>query len=122
MISSPATLPSGRSATQFPVGSFNPARHPQQRFFPRPLQQFARVLQGLIPRVLGTSSPRRLQVAETLTLGDKRSLYIVRVDGTEYLLGAGEASLTLLTQLGELESRPSFHDTLQQAHDEGSAS
>jgi len=42
---------------------------------------------------------RRLQALETLSLGDKRSVLLVRVDGQEFLLGATDKALSLLAKL-----------------------
>ena len=45
------------------------------------------------------SERRSLRVAESVSLGDKRSVYLVEVDGQRLLLGASAAGLTLLSQL-----------------------
>jgi len=44
-------------------------------------------------------SSRRLRVAETISLGEKRSVSIVQADGVHYLIGCSTASVHLLTVL-----------------------
>ena len=67
---------------------------------------------------LGTLLPprsRRLRVSETVTLGDKRFVSIVSVDGGDYLIGGGAATVSLLTQLGPALAEPTFQDTVAEA-------
>ncbi len=49
------------------------------------------------------STARRLRVAETISLGEKRFVAIVAVEGKEFLIGGGAAGMSLLA---ELESAP----------------
>lgn len=42
---------------------------------------------------------RRLRVAETVSLGEKRFVSIVHVDGTQFLLGGAAGSVSLLAVL-----------------------
>lgn len=51
---------------------------------------------GLAPR---RSKSRRMRVVERLPLEPRRSLYLVRVDDAEYLLGAAEGSVRLVDRL-----------------------
>jgi len=44
-------------------------------------------------------SSRRLRVAETISLGEKRSVSIVQVDGSQFLIGCSSASVQLLAVL-----------------------
>ena len=46
------------------------------------------------------TATKRLRVAETVSLGEKRFVSIVYVEGREYLIGGGSSGVTLLTQLG----------------------
>lgn len=50
-------------------------------------------------RTVVQTKSRRLRVRETTSLGEKRLLAIVAVDGVDYLIGAGTASISLLTRL-----------------------
>ena len=42
---------------------------------------------------------RRLRLAETISLGEKRSVSIVQVDGLQYLIGCSSGSVQLLAVL-----------------------
>lgn len=42
---------------------------------------------------------RRLRVSETVSLGDKRFISLVEVDGRSYLIGGGAGGVNLLTAL-----------------------
>ncbi len=46
-------------------------------------------------------SAKRLRVAETISLGEKRTLSIVTVDGSQYLIGSSAAGVQLLTKLDD---------------------
>ncbi|TAN21364.1 MAG: hypothetical protein EPN33_12115 [Acidobacteria bacterium] len=52
---------------------------------------------------------RRLRLIETLSLGERRFIGLLSVDGRELLVGATTHSLSLLTELGEHD----FDDFLQ---------
>jgi Flagellar biosynthesis protein, FliO len=49
--------------------------------------------------VVGTT--KRLRVAETVSLGEKRFVALVCVEGREFLIGGGSAGVSLLARLGE---------------------
>src|SRR4051812_22413402 len=55
---------------------------------------------------------RRLQVIETVSLGEKRFVSVVKVDGIEFLVGGGSAGVAMLSQLAPRES---FEDALKKA-------
>ncbi len=44
---------------------------------------------------------KQLRVAETVSLGDKRFVAVVQVEGRKFLIGGGSAGVALLTQLGD---------------------
>jgi hypothetical protein len=46
-------------------------------------------------------SAKRLRVAETISLGEKRTLSIVMVDGSQYLIGSSAGGVQLLTKLDD---------------------
>ncbi len=51
--------------------------------------------------VSGRSRSGRIEVIERVTLAPRTSLYVIRVDGRELLVGSGESgSLALITELG----------------------
>jgi hypothetical protein len=43
--------------------------------------------------------PKRLRVASTVSLGEKRFVAVIRVDDREFLIGGGAANVALLAQL-----------------------
>jgi Flagellar biosynthesis protein, FliO len=47
-----------------------------------------------------TSTTKRLHVSETISLGEKRFVAIVNVEGREFLIGGGVSGMSLLAQLG----------------------
>jgi len=47
---------------------------------------------------------RRMRLCETVSLGEKRFLAIVKVDGQHFLIGAAAGSVSLLTQLAGPEN------------------
>ena len=55
--------------------------------------------------VLTRRVSRRLKVAETVSLGEKRFVSILQVDGEQFLVGGSSASLVLLAKL---EEKPEF--------------
>jgi flagellar biogenesis protein FliO len=44
---------------------------------------------------------KQLRVAETVSLGEKRFVAVVQVEGRKFLIGGGSSGVALLTQLGE---------------------
>ena len=50
------------------------------------------------------SNTRRLQVAASVSLGDKRFVAVIQVDGLQFLVGGGATNVALLAQLNEKES------------------
>lgn len=54
-------------------------------------------------RQVARSSTRRLRVAETVSLGDKRFVAVVQVDGRHFLLAGGPTNIVLLAQLDPKE-------------------
>lgn len=58
--------------------------------------------------VLVRGANRRLKVAETVSLGEKRFVSILQVDGEQFLLGASSSSIVLLARL---EAKPKGDET-----------
>lgn len=73
---------------------------------------------GLLSRAWGwlqtlggaRSSTRRLRVAETVSLGEKRFVAVVQVDGRHFLLAGGPSNIVLLAQL---DAKDAFEDVLK---------
>jgi flagellar biogenesis protein FliO len=59
----------------------------------------------------GRSGTRRLRVSETVSLGEKRFIAVIQVDGQQYLVGGGATNVSLLAQLKGSES---FGDLLKE--------
>lgn len=66
---------------------------------------------------LGRRGPTGLQVESALSLGDRRSLVVVQVEGRRLLLGLGPGHVSLVTELGPGQS---FDQALVQASGGGS--
>ncbi len=73
---------------------------------PKPTPQSATALSALVRgwswlnAKYKISAPKRLRVAETISLGEKRFVALVSVEGREFLIGGGPAGVSLMTQLG----------------------
>ncbi len=73
---------------------------------------------GLLSRIWGwiqvrrmaRPSTRRLRVAETVSLGEKRFVAVVQVDGRHFLLAGGPTNIALLAQL---DAKEDFEDVLE---------
>jgi Flagellar biosynthesis protein, FliO len=50
-----------------------------------------------------TKGTKRLQVSETVSLGEKRFVAVVEVDGQHFLIGGGPSSVSMLAQLGRVD-------------------
>jgi flagellar biogenesis protein FliO len=61
-------------------------------------------------RNVARSSTRRLRVAETVSLGEKRFVAVVQVDGRHFLLAGGPTNIALLAQL---DANDVFEDVLK---------
>lgn len=65
--------------------------------------------------------PRRLRMSETLSLGDKRSVYLLEVDGRSLLIGSSGTSIALLAHLSPSKAteqeQAGFEGVLRQSLD-----
>lgn len=61
---------------------------------------------------------KRLRVCETVSLGEKRFISLVQVDGKQFLIGGAPNSVSMLAQL---DSAPTFPDVLKQQLSGGGA-
>ncbi|HEY1648513.1 MAG TPA: flagellar biosynthetic protein FliO [Terracidiphilus sp.] len=50
------------------------------------------------------SAAKQLRVAETVSLGEKRFVALVDIDGQKFLIGGGASGVSLLTQLGATDT------------------
>lgn len=61
---------------------------------------FIRLLGSWISRVRVRPAKKRLRVCESVSLGEKRFVALIRVDDKEFLVGGAANSVSLMTQLG----------------------
>jgi flagellar biogenesis protein FliO len=71
---------------------------------------FSRAWGWLQARQVARSSSRRLRVAETVSLGEKRFVAVVQVDGRHFLVAGGPTNIVLLAQL---DAKDAFEDVLK---------
>lgn len=64
----------------------------------------SRAWNWLRERQAARSNPKRLRVASTVSLGEKRFVAVIHVDDREFLVGGGAANVALLAQLKGNES------------------
>jgi hypothetical protein len=71
------------------------------------LHQLPRPSRGLLTRAYcwlharyKSTATKRLRVHETVSLGEKRFVALLSVEGREFLIGGGSAGVSLLAQLG----------------------
>jgi hypothetical protein len=61
---------------------------------------------------------KRLRVAETVSLGEKRFVALISVEGREFLIGGGSSGVSLLTALGSAKGSADRSDAeLEEAED-----
>lgn len=72
----------------------------------------SRAWRWLRERQSARSNPRRLQVAGSVSLGEKRFVAVIHVDGLQFLIGGGAANVALLAQL---KGNESFGNVLQES-------
>ncbi len=58
---------------------------------------------------------RRLRVSETVSLGEKRFVSIVELDGQAFLIGGGTAGVSLLAELSPTPEQRTFQETASEA-------
>jgi hypothetical protein len=73
---------------------------------------FSRAWTWIKTRQVTRSNSKRLQVAATVSLGEKRFVAVIQVDGQQFLVGGGGTNVALLAQLNGKES---FGDVLAES-------
>jgi flagellar biogenesis protein FliO len=68
-----------------------------------PTGLLSRAWKWMQARQRARSTTRRLRVAETVSLGEKRFVAVVQVDGRHFLLAGGPTNIALLAQLDDKE-------------------
>jgi len=67
-------------------------------------KQIVRSWKSLRAQQIARSGSKRLQVAATVSLGEKRFVAVIKVDGREFLVGGGATNVALLAQLDAKKS------------------
>jgi flagellar biogenesis protein FliO len=62
-------------------------------------EQSSRAWKRIRAQQIARSHSKRLHVAETVSLGEKRFVAVLKVDGREFLIGGGATNISLLAQL-----------------------
>ncbi len=70
-----------------------------------------KTLQWLQEKRKAQIAAKRLRVCETVSLGEKRFLSLVQVDGKQFLIGGAPNSVSMLAQLDSVQA---FNDVLKQ--------
>lgn len=58
---------------------------------------------------------KQMRVAETISLGEKRFVSVIHVDGQKFLIGGGASGVTLLTQLSTTQTTADALETIANA-------
>jgi hypothetical protein len=117
--------PLDRVPEQAPVPVLAPAPTPAMALAPAPAQAeeqsqrfqngsglLTRALNWVRTRQSARSRGKRLHVGASVSLGEKRFVAVIQVDGQQFLVGGGATNVTLLAQLNGKEN---FGDLLSQS-------
>jgi len=102
-----ASIPTPRPALPFPVFPGGASLKSLQN----PGGLLSRLWNWFKARQQAHSGPRRLHVAATASLGEKRFVALIKIDNQEFLVGGGPANLVLLAQVNAKEQ---FGDMLKE--------
>ena len=111
--------PAANAAAAAPV-SGSAAAAPSARTLLQHLHRCWRWLQ-LHSKIRVQPKARRLRVSETVSLGEKRFVSIVEVDGNAFLIGGGAGSVCLLTELADRRRSDPFQQAVADAWQRESA-
>ncbi len=95
-----ASIPAQNTGIPFPVF----ADRASSKTFQTAAGLLSRAWKWIQERQVARSTSRRLKVAETVSLGEKRFVAVIQVDGLEFLLGGSATNVTLLAQLNATEA------------------
>ncbi len=79
------------------------------------LQVFAAVSRWLLSLRKTNGNGKRLYVSETISLGEKRFVAVLHVDGEQFLIGGGGDNLSLLASLQNPGAQSGFSLAIKQA-------
>ena len=97
---SSASIAAPKSTMLFPVD----ADGDSPRTLHNAIGLLSRAWRWIRARRISRSSPRRLQVDASVSLGEKRFVAVIQVDGLQFLIGGGATNVALLAELGRKES------------------
>ena len=97
---SSALIPAPKSTMLLPVE----ADGESSRTLQSAIGLLSRAWRWIRARRISRSSTRRLQVEASVSLGEKRFVAVIQVDGLQFLIGGGASNVTLLAELGRKES------------------
>ena len=97
---SSASIPVPNSTMLFPVSAGGASSITSQNA----VGLLSRAWRWIQSRRRSRSSTRRLQVEASVSLGEKRFVAVIQVDGLQFLIGGGASNVTLLAELGRKES------------------
>ena len=97
---SSASIPAPKSTMLLPVD----AEGESSRTLQSAIGLISRAWRWIRARRISRPSTRRLQVDASVSLGEKRFVAVIQVDGLQFLIGGGATNVTLLAELGRKES------------------
>jgi len=86
-----------------PLATFTPRPEPSVMKQRGPGPGFGARAWAWVQTRYAQTAVKRLRVAETVSLGEKRFVSIVNVEGREFLIGGGASGVTLLAQLSPMQ-------------------
>ncbi|MGB6744442.1 MAG: flagellar biosynthetic protein FliO [Terracidiphilus sp.] len=94
-----------------------PAKEPVVNEAPAPPLTGGLLIRGLawLKKNNKFAAAKQLRVAETVSLGEKRFVSVIQVDGQKFLIGGGSQGVTLLTQLGAAQAAAEALQTIANA-------
>jgi len=104
---SSASIPAPKSTMLLPVD----AEGESSRTLQSAIGLLSRAWRWIRARRISRPSTRRLQVDASVSLGEKRFVAVIQVDGLQFLIGGGATNVVLLAKLGR---KGSFGEVLNE--------
>lgn len=105
----------GRNAKAYSVCAWKHTSALLSRLSTSARAQSSRAWKRIRAQQIARAQSKRLQLAETISLGEKRFVAVIKVDGQEFLIGGGATNVALLAQLDpkkQSKARKSFDGIL----------
>lgn len=88
----------------------------ERKSYPMPLgARLAMRAMEWVKKSRSFSAGKQLRVSDTVSLGEKRFVAVVHVEGKKFLIGGGTAGVSLLTQLTGADAGNEMPDAAEQA-------